>query len=70
MITLNGGAIEPEMMPWASKVLAVHLLDGMCAWLDDGDPAEDDHYTVLQVCGLFAMIEAWGDPHPPPWLRR
>ena len=68
LILLDGRVIEPQMMRWCSTVLAAHPLDGMCAWLDDGDPALDDHYVVLQVCGLFAMIEAWGDPHPPTWI--
>jgi AcrR family transcriptional regulator len=66
---LDGRVIEPQMMRWCATALAAHLLDGMSGWLDDGDPARDDDYVVLQVCGLFAMIEAWGDPHPPAWIR-
>jgi AcrR family transcriptional regulator len=69
LILLDGRVIEPQMMRWCATALAAHLLDGMTAWLDDGDPARDDHYVVLQVCGLFAMIEAWGDPQPPAWIR-
>ena len=69
LILLDGRVIEPPMMRWCATALAAHLLDGMSAWLDDGDPAREDHYVVLQVCGLFAMIEAWGDPHPPAWIR-
>jgi AcrR family transcriptional regulator len=69
LILLDGRVIEPQMMRWCATALAAHLLDGMTAWLDDGDPARDDHYVVLQVCGLFAMIEAWGNPHPPAWIR-
>jgi AcrR family transcriptional regulator len=69
LILLDGRVIEPQMMRWCATALAAHLLDGMSTWLDDGDPARDDHYVVLQVCGLFAMIEAWGNPHPPAWIR-
>ena len=67
-ITMTGRNIEPRMMPWCATVLAAHLLDGMSAWLDDGDPALDDDYVVLQVCGLLALIAAWEDPHPPEWM--
>ena len=68
LIALDGRVIEPQMMRWCATALAAHLLDGMSAWLDDGDPSLDDNYIVLQVCGLFAMIDAWGDPHPPEWI--
>ena len=69
-ITMTGRNIEPRMMPWCATVLAAHLLDGMSAWLDDGDPALDDNYDVLQVCGLLALIAAWEDPHPPEWMTQ
>jgi AcrR family transcriptional regulator len=62
------GRVEPQMIRWCARALAAHLLEGMSAWLDDGDPSLDDNYVALQVCGLFAMVEAWGDPHPPEWM--
>jgi AcrR family transcriptional regulator len=68
LIALYGRVIEPQMMRWCATALAAHLLEGMSAWLDEGDPSLDDNYIVLQVCGLRAMIEAWGDPHPPEWI--
>jgi AcrR family transcriptional regulator len=68
MIALDGRLSDPTMVHWCSTVLAAHLLEGMCSWLDDGDPAGDDEFVVLQVCGLFALVDAWGDPHPPPWV--
>jgi AcrR family transcriptional regulator len=68
MIARVGKIDDPTMVHWCATALASHLLDGMCAWLDDGEPARDREYIVLQVCSLFAMIEAWGDPHPPPWI--
>ncbi len=68
MIALVGQITDPTIMHWCSTALASHLLDGICSWLDDGDPARDDEFIVLQVCGLFKMIEAWSDPQPPPWL--
>jgi AcrR family transcriptional regulator len=68
LIALDGRVIEPQMIRWCATALAAHLLEGMSAWLDDGDPSLDDNYIVLQVCGLLAMTEAWGDPHPPEWI--
>jgi AcrR family transcriptional regulator len=70
MIAIDGRLTDPQMMRWCATTLAAHLLDGICAWLDDGDPSRDDEYTVLQVCGLFAMVDAWGEPHPPDWVPR
>jgi len=67
-ITMTGRDIEPRMMPWCATVLAAHLLEGMCSWLDDGDPSLDDDYVLLQLCGLLALIDAWEDPHPPDWV--
>jgi AcrR family transcriptional regulator len=67
LIARDGRVIQPQMMRWCATALAAHFLEGMSAWLDDGDPSLDDDYVVLQVSGLFAMVEAWGDPHPPEW---
>jgi AcrR family transcriptional regulator len=68
LIAVDGRVMEPHMMRWCATAVAAHLLEGISAWLDDGDPTLDDHYVVLQVCGLRAMIDAWGDPHPPEWI--
>jgi AcrR family transcriptional regulator len=70
LMTLDGRVTDPQMRHWCATTLAAHLLEGICAWLDDGDPSHDDEYTVLQVCGLFAMVDAWGEPHPPDWVPR
>jgi AcrR family transcriptional regulator len=68
MVALTGRHIDARMMRWCATGLAAHLLDGMSSWLDHGDPALDDDYIVLQMCGLFAMVDAWADPHPPDWI--
>ena len=69
VVTLTGLGIPPRMLRWCATTLAAHLLEGMSSWLDDGDPTGDDDYVVFQVCGLFALIEAWADPHPPEWVN-
>jgi AcrR family transcriptional regulator len=70
MIAIDGRVTDPGMRRWCATTLAAHLLEGICAWLDDGHPTHDDEYTVLQVCGLFALVDAWGEPHPPDWVPR
>ena len=70
MIAIDGRVTGPQLRRWCATTLAAHLFEGICAWLDDGDPAHDNDYTLLQTCGLFAMVDAWGDPHPPDWLPR
>jgi AcrR family transcriptional regulator len=68
MIAIDGRITEPRIVRWCATALAAHLLDGLCAWLDDGDASLDAEYAVLQTCSLFAMVGAWGDPHPPDWM--
>jgi AcrR family transcriptional regulator len=70
MIAIDGRVTEPHLRRWCATSLATHLLDGICTWLDEGDRAHDDEFAVLQTCGLFAMVDAWGDPHPPAWLQQ
>jgi len=65
MIAIDGRVTGPQLRRWCATTLAAHLFEGICAWLDDGDPAHDNDYTLLQTCGLIAMVDAWGDPHPP-----
>jgi AcrR family transcriptional regulator len=68
IVILIGRPIDARMLRWCATGLAAHLLEGISSWLDLGDPALDDDYIVLQVCGLTAMIDAWADPHPPQWI--
>lgn len=70
MIAIDDRVAGPQLRRWCATTLAAHLFEGICAWLDDGDPAHDNDYALLQTCGLFAMVEAWGDPHLPDWLSR
>ena len=70
VVTITGPAIDPRMMGWCATNRYDHQRELMSSWLDRGDPALDDEYIVLQVCGLFAMVDAWSDPHPPEWMTR
>jgi hypothetical protein len=70
MIAIDDRVTGPQLRRWCANTLSAHLFEGICTWLDDGDPAHDNDYALLQTCGLFAMVDAWGDPHPPDWLPR
>ena len=67
-VSVPGRVVDERIVRWCATSLAAHLLEGMSSWLDHGDPALDDDYVLLQVCGLFAMVDAWADPHPPDWM--
>jgi hypothetical protein len=69
VIALDAPGMDQRLTKWCAAALGSHLLDGLCAWLDDGDSALDRVYEVMQTCGLLAMIDAWGDPHPPEWIE-
>lgn len=64
----NGETDDPVLRRWCATVLAEHLLDGLCVWLDDGDSTLDDEFVLALTCGLLALISAWKTPQPPPWL--
>jgi hypothetical protein len=70
VIDLDGRINDPVLTRWCATTLAVHLLDGVCAWLDHGDPGLDDQYALMQTCGLLALLDAWADPRPPEWMQR
>jgi AcrR family transcriptional regulator len=44
---------------WAADSLVAHLYDGICIWLDDGDPARDDEFSRRMTAGLRALVTAW-----------
>ena len=53
MIAIDGRVTDPQMIRWCATTLAAHLLDGICAWLDEGDPSHDDEYT--RAAGMRAV---------------
>lgn len=44
---------------WAADSLVAHLYDGVCIWLDDGDPGRDDEFVRRMSAGLRALVTAW-----------
>ncbi len=52
------GGDEP-MLDWAGQTAGAHLVDGMCNWLDEGDPARDDEFSRMMTEGLRGLADAW-----------
>jgi AcrR family transcriptional regulator len=54
--------IDDELrLGWAARSAGDHLVDGICNWLDVGDPARDDELAAAMSAGLRAMAAAWSD---------
>jgi len=52
---------EPVVRRWAAEAVAGHLYDGVCLWLDEGDPERDDLFVALLAAGSRAMVDGWRD---------
>lgn len=44
---------------WAASAFVGHLYDGVCAWLDVGDPERDEEFAERMAAGLRALVSAW-----------
>ena len=53
---------EDLLLDWASRTAGAHLVEGICTWLDVGDPSRDDEVAVLLRDGIRAMAAAWRSP--------
>jgi AcrR family transcriptional regulator len=52
--------IDDEVrLHWAARSAGAHLVDGICNWLDDGDPARDEELAATMSRGLRALATAW-----------
>jgi AcrR family transcriptional regulator len=47
------------LLDWAARTAGAHLVEGICNWLDDGDPARDDEAALVMTRGLRALAGAW-----------
>lgn len=52
---------DPTMRRWSASALVGYLHDGICTWLDDGDPARDDEFAERLSAGARALVAAWSD---------
>lgn len=52
--------IENEMiLDWASLSAGSQLIDGICLWLDMGDPDQDPVFEAMITAGLSGQVGAW-----------
>jgi AcrR family transcriptional regulator len=47
--------------PWASRTATAYVFEGISAWLDLGDPADDDGFRERHAAGLRQLVMAWID---------
>jgi AcrR family transcriptional regulator len=52
---------DPVRLDWASRTAGAHLIDAICNWIDEGDPAADDELASAMSAGLRALALAWSD---------
>ena len=65
---LSGFLDDEVLLDWAARSAGAHLVDGICNWLDGGDPARDDEVAAAMSRGLRALAVAWADD-PVPAVR-
>ena len=46
---------------WSAAIVVDHLHEGICTWLDIGDPANDDEFAARLRSGVRALVAAWSD---------
>lgn len=46
---------------WSAAAVTDHLHEGICCWLDIGDPALDDEFAARLRAGVRALVAAWSD---------
>ena len=54
---------DDVLLGWAGASAGAHLVDGICQWLDVGDPARDEEFAAMTTGGLRALAAAWA-PDP------
>ena len=50
---------DEAMLMWATRTAGAHLVDAICNWLDEGDPARDPEVADRISAGLRALAAAW-----------
>ncbi len=52
---------DPALRRWAAAAVVDHLHEGICIWLDTGDPSRDDEFARRLRLGTRALVAAWSD---------
>jgi len=56
---IAGAFTDPALEEWAVRTTGAHLMEGICTWLDVGDPDRDDELVAAMHRGLEALVAAW-----------
>jgi AcrR family transcriptional regulator len=47
------------LLDWAARTAGAHMVEGLCMWLDGGDPDRDDEFGDLMTRGLRGLAAGW-----------
>lgn len=50
---------DEVLLRWAAGSAGAHLVEGVCNWLDDGDPARDEQFATMVQAGLRSLATTW-----------
>ncbi len=46
-------------LEWAARTASTQVVEGICHWLDVGDPSRDDEFAAVMTAGQRALATAW-----------
>lgn len=52
-------ATRPALARWAPEAIIDEMVSAVLAWLEHGDPSEDEEFLATATAGMRAMVEAW-----------
>ncbi len=58
---LASRAVPEPLSRWTAGALSSYVIDGVCTWLDDGDPADDELFVARHAAGARALVGALAD---------
>jgi AcrR family transcriptional regulator len=58
---LSSYVSDKTMLHWSARAILGYLQDGICTWLDDGDPERDADLVKTLGVGLRALVTAWNE---------
>ena len=59
-----GDTLSGPIRAWATATLTDTLIDATLAWLDHGDPAQDEAFVHTATTGLLRQLAGWRETGP------
>jgi AcrR family transcriptional regulator len=56
--------VAPEHQRWAALTATAHVFEGICNWLDVGQPREDEEFRRRHTEGARTLVATWGGTRP------